>query len=240
MKEIDQYREMAEDELGRTVMSMDGTRNLVTRYCQQAVDLIYSAHPWLWLLAPEGTAGEDIVLVADQHLATLPTDLLDIRSARLIDAGTIRWRLTPRNLDWIDERWPDLTLGSASQPKVYARIGKTQIKFAPRANAAYTIRLRFTRRPVALAPGTLSLIPDELDWLVAEAAAAFGFNRLRMYSERDSRFVNFSNSLKVAIEEDRNELQQEYAAQPYNGPGSIYTGALTGDYWNMPDIRGIE
>lgn len=243
MKTLAQYVEMAEDELGRQVLSKDNARNLVHRYVQQSLDLIYTVHPWLWLLQPEGTVGEDIPIVVDQHLATLPTGLLDIRSIRLIDPGQARWRLIPRHIDWIDARYPDPTFHGPGYPHYYARIGTTQIKFVPRSSGSFTLRLRFTMRPAPLMGEVLSPIPANMDWLVAESACALGFNRLRMYEERDARFSTFTAALKSDIEEDRNELQQEYAIQPYSGPGSVAVGLPApqiGEYWNTPDIRFVE
>ena len=235
------YTQAAEDELGRAITSDDGARNLVSGYVQRTLDLIYSAHPFLWLLVDEGDSTNDIAIVAGDFLKTLPTSLLDIRNLRLIQSGQVRWVMTPRALTWIDQRWPDPAQVASGPPVYYSRVSQTQVKFTPKADASYTLRFRYTIMPVPLAGSTVSRLPSHLDWLVAEGAAAFGLNRLRLFAERDARMGIFRAGLQQAIEEDKNQLQEEFVMAPYEGAGAVNgPGLPVGNYWEQPDIRGVR
>ena len=101
-------------------------------------------------------------LIASTRFIDVPTDLLIVRSAQIVDSDLAdgstdqnRDFLQFRDTSFMSEFNPTATTGV---PKYYSNWDETRIVVAPTPNATYTIQLNYILKPTGLSSTNLSLI----------------------------------------------------------------------------------
>ena len=179
------------------------------------------------------TTGFTSTPASDKYL-TLPSNVRDIYSVRLIDSSNSRKLIRVPNRSW-DRKIPEPEYYSTGRPTLYT-LRRNIMEFWKVPDAAYNLEAFGVTWPTAFtdASPTLKSDLDQKDDMIITLAMSWIFMTLRNKDEATKWWGIYANMMKDAVGEEIEKPDLDFPVG-----GKIGAGALGSEYYKDPFMRSV-
>lgn len=125
---------------------------------RKAEDMIYSA-----VQIPALRKSTVLIVTAQNRAVTVPTDLLSVSTAAIVDGSGLPTNLLVKDPSYLDEVYPVWAGAVYGLPRVYARSDQGTLILGPVPQNGYVLRLAYFYKPASIVDAGTSWIGDNAE-----------------------------------------------------------------------------